>query len=798
MQRSTDMVVALLGILKAGGAFMPLEPDQPRQRLALMLNEARPKVVLTTTEDGRVLPPTSGHIVIVDDERESWMSRPPMVATDCGPDNLAYVLFTSGSTGTPKGVMVEHRSLVNQLLWKSRALGLTPADRLLQKTPLGFDPALWELFCPLLTGASLTLLRPGDHADPRRLAEAVRDERITVVSFVPSMLAAFIATVGSGGYESLRLVTSGGETTSRELVDSFFDRFGDDIELRNLYGPTEAVIAASSWRCGGASDTGSVPIGRPVANTTLYILDAHLQPAPIGAPGELCIGGVQVARGYLNQPGLTAERFVANPFRPAERIYRTGDMARYRNDGAIDFLGRRDGQVKIRGVRIELGEIEMALDAHPGVADAVVLAPEDPEREGERRLVAYVVPSVEPSPGLAELRAHLLKRVPAYMVPSAFVMLEALPRTPSGKVDRRALPTQTTAQLESETAYVAPRTSTERRLAAIWVRMLRLGRVGVHDDFFALGGHSLLAVRLLSEMERGFGVEISLVSFFRDDVTVAGLAAAVEKAANDPTARGSMVGVHTGGDAPVIFFVYPDESSMLTLRHFTEPLGSDHRIVGLVPERNGRPFDRSLGVEDLAAPMFDSIRRVQPTGPYRLAGYSFGGLLAYELASRLRAEGEELAWLGLLDGAAPGAVRRIRQRRLRRLWRTTRQTGLGPREALRLADMVVRREFRALLVRLHVRPMQVRDWDWRGASKLAQKYRCPPNDAPLHVFATEETDPEKVSSLGWDTLHLGPLRVHHVPGDHRTMVQEPFVSILANELLHSLRGTEPQLEAFTG
>jgi amino acid adenylation domain-containing protein len=523
MQRSTDVVVALLGILKAGGAFVPLEPDQPPQRLALMLSEARPRVVLTTAEDRRVLPTTSAHILCLDGERDSWMSYPPMVATDCGPDKLAYVLFTSGSTGTPKGVMVEHRSLVNQLVWKSGSFGLTSADRILQKTPLGFDPALSELFCPLVTGASLTLLRPGDHANPQRLVEAVRDERITVLGFVPSMLEEFIAAADPGELGSLRLVTCGGETMSPALVRSFFDRFGPDVELRNMYGPTEAVMSVSSWRCDPSSD-GTVPIGRPVANTQIYLLDANLNPVPIGAPGELCIGGVQVARGYLNQPALTAERFVANPFRPGERIYRTGDMARHRNDGAIEFLGRRDGQIKIRGIRIELGEIEAAMARHPDVRQAVAALRGD--AEGQERLVAYVLPALAGrAPTLAEMFAFLSDRLPNSMLPSALVVVDSIPLTHHGKVDREALPDPDWQPIAT---FRPARNDTERALVTMVAPLLGLDAVGIDENFFMIGGHSLLLAQLIVRIGDRFGVDMPLRSVF-DNPTIADLASEIER-----------------------------------------------------------------------------------------------------------------------------------------------------------------------------------------------------------------------------------------------------------------------------
>jgi amino acid adenylation domain-containing protein len=788
IERSIDMMVALLAVLRAGGGYVPLEPDLPTERFAFMLEQAAPAVILTTSKSAAAVPTTSAAVVRVDAEQSTWMTRPPTPTTEGGSSNIAYVLFTSGSTGTPKGVIVEHRALVNQLRWRVESFKLGPGDRVLQKTPLGFDVSLWELFCPLIAGATLVLLEPRAHGDPVRVAAAIRSQQITALHFVPSMLQSFLTIAGAEGCESVRLVAASGEALSATLARQFFACFGPHVELRNLYGPTEAAVDVTSWRCDPDGEA-VVPIGRPVANTQMYLLDGRLRPVPVGAPGELYIGGVQVARGYLNRPDLTAERFVANPFRPGERMYRTGDLAIYRPDGVIDYLGRNDSQVKIRGSRIELGEIEAALTAHPAVASAVVIARRD-EKGGEPSLAAYVVPSVDQGPQVPELRAHLMRRVPPYMMPSAFMVLGALPLTASGKVDRRALPALDAARLSAEAAFVSPRSRTEERIAKIWARTLRTERVGVFDDFFDIGGHSLLAVRLLGEMEREFGVQIPLISFFGGDVTVAGLAAVVDNSADHPGSSPSVVGVHTHGASPVTFFVYPDESSMLTLRHFTEPLGSDHRIVGLLPERNGRRFDRSLGIEDLAVPMLQDIRKVQPSGTYRIAGYSFGGLLAYDLASRLRASGDEVAWLGILDAEVPGAERRHRQPRLIRLWRIVRQRDRGPREVLRLADEVIRREFRALLVRLHVRPMDMRDWDWRGADKLRHKYTCRPNDAPLDVFATEDTDPDKVSSLGWDTVHRGRLRIHHVPGDHKSMVQEPNVSILAGELVRSLRSAD--------
>jgi amino acid adenylation domain-containing protein len=782
MDRSTDMLVALLGVLKAGGAFVPLQPDQPRERLLLMLGEARPGVVITTAQARAMLPETAAHLLVLDAARETWMSSPPAVTAGCGPRNLAYVLFTSGSTGVPKGVMIEHRSIVNQLVWRIESFGLTAADRLLQKTPLGFPLSLWELFCPLLTGAALTMLDPGAHIDPRRLADAVRAERISVLHFVPSMLEEFLNEADTAGCESVRLVLSGGEALTEALARRAFERFGPAVVVRNAYGQAEATCGATSWTCDPLSG-GPIPIGRPVANTRIYLLDARLRPVPIGVPGELWIGGVQVARGYLNRRELTAERFVDSPFVLGDRIYRTGDMARYRNDGAIEFLGRRDDQIKIRGARVELGEIEAAIRTHPRVRQAIAAIRAD--ADGHQRLVAYLVPGFGQTPTVAEMRAFLAERLPAAMLPSAVVVLEAIPLTSSGKTDRRALPDPDWAPLST---FQLPRTEIEERLASLWSRTLRVDRVGVDDDFFELGGHSLLAVRLLASVEREFGVLLPLTAFLGGHATVAGMATVLEESQHGDEESALVVPVQSGGSAPGLFFVHPDESTMLTLRHFRGPLGPDQRVVGLLPERIGRRFDQSRRVEDLATPMLEAIRSVQPHGPYHIAGFSFGGLLAYELAGRLREDGEPVGWLAILDCMTPEVAGRLTWLRSPRGF-LTRLRERGARRALRAVRRGAWRALEARLGRLRRLPTPVEDdFDFDGAAALRSKYICRGHDAPLELFVSADTaDMTRNPSLGWEDVHKGALTVHEVPGRHLSLITEPHVHDVADIFSASLR-----------
>ncbi|MEO8898571.1 MAG: amino acid adenylation domain-containing protein [Candidatus Dormibacter sp.] len=547
LERSFDLVVALLGVLKAGGAFVPLEPDQPRDRLAHMIGDAEPRVILTAARVQGSLPPTTASVVRLDTERDAWMARASLITTDGTPSNLAYVLFTSGSTGTPKGVMIEHRSIVNQLAWRVNSFRLGPDDRILQKTPLGFDVSMWEFFCPLIAGATLVLLDAGAHRDPARVADAIRSHGITVVHFSPVMLDAFLGAAGDETFDSVRLVLVGGETLPAALARRFFGCFDSGVELRNCYGPTETTVAATSWRCDPAGEE-VVPIGRPVANTQTYVLDSACRLVPQGVAGELCIGGAQVARGYVNRPELTAEGFVANPFRPGERMYRTGDVVRHRADGSIEFLGRKDSQVKIRGNRVELGEIEAAMATHPALAAAVAMAWDDPE-SGERRLVAYVVPATQPPPRLAELRDHAVRLLPDPMVPAAFVILDALPVTPTGKINRRALPRPEAGRLAAEAAYVAPRTDAEATLAGIWAQLLGVERVGVDDNFFELGGDSILSIQIVARANRA-GLRLTPAQLFEHQ-TVAMLAAA--SGTSDALADEAVRNDGEGGVTPLDF-----------------------------------------------------------------------------------------------------------------------------------------------------------------------------------------------------------------------------------------------------
>ncbi len=523
-ERSLEMVVGLLGILKAGGAYVPLDPEYPRERLEYMLADASAPVLLTQARLASGLPHGDATVVCLDSEweavgREST-ERPNVVLSG---GNLAYVIYTSGSTGRPKGAMNTHAAICNRLLWMQEAYGLDAGDRVLQKTPFSFDVSVWEFFWPLMTGALLVMARPGGHREPAYLAGIISSERITTLHFVPSMLRHFLEAPELDVRSSPKRVICSGEALPPDLRDLFHTRLRS--ELHNLYGPTEAAVDVTFWACKPEDRRPLVPIGRPIANTRMYVLDRNLRPVPQGVPGELYIGGVPLARGYWRRPELTAERFVPDPFAetPGGRLYRTGDRARFLADGVIEYLGRLDDQVKVRGFRIELGEIESALLRHPHVRSAAVVVREDVP--GDRRLVAYVIPAgEEPAPN--SLRSFLGNSLPEYMVPSAFVPLEALPLSPSGKLDRRALPAPARGRAGSGDAFVAPRNELERRLAEIWAGVLGLERVGAHERFFELGGDSILALQVIARARQA-GLHLTVRQLFQHQ-TVAELALVAE------------------------------------------------------------------------------------------------------------------------------------------------------------------------------------------------------------------------------------------------------------------------------
>jgi len=511
VQRGLEMILGILGILKAGGAYVPIDPEYPDERIEYMLEDIDSNIVVTSSKcrDRTAVGGKSRVVVELDGEQQEAIGgeETGKVSRDLKPDHLAYMIYTSGSTGRPKGVLVEHGGLVNRLLWAQDYFGLTIEDVVLQKTTYGFDVSVWELLWPLLAGAKLVFARPGGQGDSEYLRGVIESSGVTMIHFVPSMLEAFVKDIGLGDCVGLQKILCSGEALRPGMVRACQERL-PQVRLYNLYGPTEATVDVSCWAVpGDRLHTGVVPIGKPVFNTQLYVVDGNGRPVPVGVPGELWIGGVQVARGYWKRPELTAEKFVANPFGEG-RLYKTGDMCRWLPDGTIEYLGRRDQQVKVRGYRIELGEIESVLGGCPGIRHGVVAAGEG--ADGDKRLVGYVV--VEGEMDKEKIEGYLGSRLPKYMIPRQWLQLERVPLMASGKVDRRKLPEPDKARTSRR--YVAPRTEVECQLAGIWEELLGVERISIEDDFFESGGHSLLAARMASFISTRLKIKISIKAFF--------------------------------------------------------------------------------------------------------------------------------------------------------------------------------------------------------------------------------------------------------------------------------------------
>ena len=633
------MVIGLLGILKAGGAYVPIDPAYPSERIAFLLQDARVSVLVTQASLTSELPHTA-KLVCLDSD---WSEISKTQATDpieIEPDNLAYVIYTSGSTGKPKGVLIPHRNAVNLLNSIKQKPGLTAEDVMLAVTTISFDISVLEIFAPLIVGAQLVVISREVAADGAKLQQAIDKYGATFMQATPITWQLLVA---ENSFKNKLKIISGGEELPQELAKKLLSI---DRELWNFYGPTETTIWSTS--CHIERSDRSITIGKPIANTKVYILDKHLQPVPIGVPGELHIGGVGVARGYLNRPELTAEKFIDNPFNTdTDRLYKTGDLAKFLPNGEIECLGRIDDLVKVRGFRIEPGEIEAVLNQYPSIRETVVIARED--LPGDKRLVAYIVTESK-LPHSNDLRSFVRERLPNYMMPSAFVFLETMPLTPNGKVNRRALPAPNNTRQELSST-VDPQDQLESNLIQIWSRVLGIEPIGVEDNFFDLGGNSLQAVALFAQIEKQFGKKLPLATLFQSG-SVAQIAQIIRQEKWLAPWK-SLVPIQPNGNKPPVFYLHPGGSNLLIYRDLAYSLGSDRPVYGLQPRGLDGKYVPFTKIEDMAAYYLAQIRKFQPDGPYFLAGLSSGGTTAWEIAQLLKARGEEVSLLALFDTSGP-------------------------------------------------------------------------------------------------------------------------------------------------
>jgi len=763
--RSLEMVVGLVGILKSGAAYLPLDPGHPPDRLSYMLDDSGATVLLTAG-DAPLLAGAPVKRIEMPGRNVTAREQKRDVAV-CA-DDPAYVLYTSGSTGRPKGVRVQHRAVVNLVSSMACEPGMDAGDVVVAVTTHAFDISVVELLLPLTVGARVVVASREQAADGRLLARLLDDAGATILQATPATWEALLEAGWTGRPDLVALC--GGESLPPAVAAALLERCS---ELWNCYGPTETTVWSTLARITRADD---VTIGRPMANTRVYVLGRHGEQTPIGVSGELCIGGDGVAEGYLGRPELTRERFVPEPGHPWRLMYRTGDVVTFLPDGRLRHLGRLDHQIKLRGFRIEPGEIEAALLEEPGVSSALVVA----SGSGVgARLVSYVVaPAGRIDAG--DVRGRLRTCLPDYMVPTAIVALDAWPLNGSGKIDRGALPAPAFEARSDAGARAVPRTPLEKQLCQAFAKTLRLAGVGIDDDFFELGGHSLLAVRLTTEVKRRTGRDLPLAALFEVGATPARLAAYLEPAASASPAGGP---VPLGEDRTPLFFIHPNQPSLLTLRHFMRALPTDERIVGLLPEQphTGAPGG---GIAEQAQALLTSIRRTQPRGPYVLAGYSRGGLLAYEIARLLTESGERVAFMGLVDTVPPSLAALLFGETARQ--RFLRHWSAGLRQFLRACGEAIGDRSRAVRARMPGIRQQPDYFDRARVRAWLKDYDIATTTAPLTLFVSEDAA-ATLWLQEWQAFHPGPLQWHQVPGGHTAMVLQPNVAVLAATVAESVR-----------
>ncbi|HYH80463.1 MAG TPA: amino acid adenylation domain-containing protein, partial [Longimicrobium sp.] len=792
LERSAELVVALLAVLKAGGAYLPLDPALPAARRAALAADAGAAVLVTRE------PALEGFAGTIVSPAQADGEDGDDLGLDVPAAALAYVIYTSGSTGTPKGVGVAHAEAAAHCRAAAAAYGLTPADRVLQFAAVGFDVSVEQVLAPLSAGACV-VVRGNEVPTPLELARRAAAQGLTVINLPTAYWHQLAADRDAlellAG--SVRLVIAGGEAMSPAATREWAAGPAAGVRLLNGYGPTETVVTCTGYDVPAALPDGAVhvPVGRPFGGRTAYVLDGRGEPAPLGVPGELCIGGV-LARGYLGRPAATAQAFVPDPFSatPGARMYRTGDRARWLAAGELEFLGRRDFQVKIRGFRIEPGEIEARLAEHEGVREAVVVAREDVS--GDRRLVAYVVAS---SPVEADaLRAHLGARLPEHMVPAAYVALDAFPLTPTGKVDRRALPAPE-GDAFARRGYEAPVGETEEALAEIFAEVLVVERVGRHDNFFELGGHSLLAVRVISRVRQVLGVEAPLAHLFSHP-TVESLSARLSEPERQLQVDRA-IAIRSSGSQPPLFLAYEGTGSTLYAQVLHPHIDAEIPVYALPAPSPSEPPLRT--VEGMATRLVRMIREVQPSGPYRLAGWSFGGVLSYEVAAQLIGRDEVVEFVGMFDSYHPvrvGAVSHDAAQEhalllhVLRMAEAVEPSGRAdPDEAgvatggVDLETFVTRCREKGLLPG-HVtveQAGQMRD-RLRDHQRALGEYAPLPLPVAVHLFpARQSADPDP--SRGWQaTLPAAQLRVTPVPGTHLSMMRAPNAATLGEALSRAL------------
>lgn len=799
-ERSIEMIIAVLAVIKAGGAYVPLDPAYPKERLSFMLADTNAPIILTQQKLAPSLPRENAHLLCLDTDwkmiaRESGEN----LESISGADDLAYLIYTSGSTGKPKGVAMRQGALTNLLSWQLKNWSARADAKTLQFASLNFDVSFQEIFSTLASGGTLVLVSEELRRDSIRLLNFLREQEIERL-FLPFVALKHLANAAE--HEQIfprslgEVITAGEQLQITPALVNFFAKL-PRCALHNQYGPSETHVVTAFQLKGPPHDWPALPpIGKAIDNTQIYLLDEQLQPAPIGSPGELFIGGECLARGYLNRPELTAEKFIRSPFAPKSRLYRTGDLARSLPDGNIEFLGRIDHQVKIRGFRIELGEIETLLSLHPTVREAAVIAREN--SAGDKQLVAYIVSRPDDSFSAQSLRKFLAEQLPAYSVPAQFVEIPALPLTPNGKLDRRALPDPAEIETISTTEIKPPQTPLEMQLQLVFERFLNRRPIGIDTSFFELGGDSLQALGLIVEIERFTGKKLPLEILFRAP-TIETLTREIANSSDD-FKFSSMVPLQPLGKRPPLFLVHTTPGDVLAYGGLIYHLGLEQPCYGFQSLGFGRKEDSHTRVEQMAAHYVRLLRSKQPRGPYFLGGWCYGGIVAVEMGHQLLSAGEEIALMALIETPAPApsfSNQRYYFRRISRLlqmrpkqWRTyigekiKYYRGVKTANEMRFRRVDENEHSNAEERNCHLAQLEHVYHTNLDALKFYQPRRYPKK---IILFNAEEQDPALIPDplYGWPSL-AGEIEVHKIPGNHDTILMEPHVRTLARKLADCL------------